>query len=155
NKRLYGQLSLPLRKICRESLLFLPGDSPSMFRWLLCFVLLSFSSTFAADNAAAQSLHKLFDSDWEYQMVHDPITASELGDYRFNDKWPDSSLAGTKELFRHAREALDQLHAIDRSQLSPEDQLNYDVFEYNTKDSVESEQYKWFLVRTNTFSGLQ
>ncbi|HSS95766.1 MAG TPA: DUF885 domain-containing protein, partial [Terriglobales bacterium] len=33
--------------------------------------------------------------------------------------------------------------------------MNYDIFEYNVKDSVESEQYKWDLVRTNTFSGIQ
>jgi len=46
---------------------------------------------------------------------------------------------------------LKELHAIDRSQLSPEDQLNYDVFEYNSKDFDESEQHKWYLVRTNTF----
>jgi len=126
-----------------------------MLRSTLCLLLGFCASAFAAENAATQSLHRLFDSDWDYQMEKDPVSASQLGDYRWNDKWPDNSLASQKELFQHARENLSQLHAIDRSQLSPEDQLNYDVFEYNNQDFAESEQYKWFLVRTNTFSGIQ
>jgi len=47
------------------------------------------------------------------------------------------------------------LHAIDRAQLSPEDQISYDVFEYNSNDYLEGEQYKWYLVRTDTFDGIQ
>ena len=59
------------------------------------------------------------------------------------------------ETFQHAREVLAQLHAIDRAHLTTEDQLNYDVFDYNTSDYLEGEQYKWYLVRTNTFDGIQ
>jgi uncharacterized protein (DUF885 family) len=78
-----------------------------------------------------------------------------LGDRRWNDQWGDTSLNSLREQFQHANQELKELHAIDRRQLSLEDQLNYDIFEYNTKDYVESEQYKWYLVRTNTFSGIQ
>jgi uncharacterized protein (DUF885 family) len=102
-----------------------------------------------------QSLHALFDRDWEYQMEKDPLTASQLGDRRWNDKWPDITLSSLREQFQHANEMLRHLHAIDRNQLSLEDQLNYDVFEYNTKDFADSEAFKWYLVRTNTFSGIQ
>jgi uncharacterized protein (DUF885 family) len=126
-----------------------------MRHWFLCVLVLICSSAFAAENAATQSLHQLFDRDWEFQMQHDPVTASQLGDYRFNDEWPDYSLAGWQELFQHAHEMLNRLQAIDRAKLSPEDQLNYDVFEFNNRDFAESEQYKWYLVRTNTFSGIQ
>jgi len=124
-------------------------------RLIGCFsFLLSFIAAQAADNST-QQLHSLFNRDWEYQMQHDPVSASELGDRRWNDQWPDVSLNSLREQFQHGRQELQELHAIDRGRLSPEDQLNYDVFEYNVKDYVESEQYKWFLVRTNTFSGIQ
>ena len=109
----------------------------------------------AADNAASQSLHQLFDREWEYQMAHDPVTASELGDRRWNDKWQDLSLNAVQETFLHSREVLAQLHAIDRTQLSPDDQVSYDVFDYNTNDYLEGEPFKWYLVRTNTFEGIQ
>jgi len=109
----------------------------------------------AADNAASHSLHQLLDREWEYQMAHDPVTASELGDRRWNDKWPDLSPNAVQETFVHSREVLAELHGIDRTQLSPDDQVSYDVFAYNTGDYLEGEPYKWYLVRTNTFDGIQ
>jgi uncharacterized protein (DUF885 family) len=121
--------------------------------WMVC--LLGCAASFAADNKAAGSLHQLFDQDWEYQMAHNPVRASLLGDRRWNDKWPDVSLPAIHEQYQHARDVLSQLHAIDRNQLSKEDQLNYDVFDYNQRDYAEGEQYKWYLVRTNTFNGIQ
>ena len=111
--------------------------------------------SYAADNAATQALHQLFDREWEYQMAHDPVTASQLGDRRWNDKWQDLSLKAVRETFQHAREVLAQLHTVDRAQLSGEDQVSYDVFDYNTSDYLQGEPYKWYLVRTNTFEGIQ
>jgi uncharacterized protein (DUF885 family) len=119
------------------------------------FLLALLASTLAFAADPTQSLHQLFDNEWEYQMAHNPIRASLLGDRRWNDKWPDVSLPATLQQYQHAQEVLKQLRAIDRTQLSPEDQLNYDVFDYNTTDFAEGERYKWYLVRTNTFSGIQ
>jgi uncharacterized protein (DUF885 family) len=109
----------------------------------------------SAETPLDRSLYQLFDREWEYRMAHHPVEASLLGDRRYNDKWQDVSLSAMQEEFRHARGVLNQLHAIDRGQLSPEDQLNYDVFDYNTSDFVAGEPFKWYLVRTNTFSGIQ
>ena len=88
-------------------------------------------------------------------MEQNPVRASLLGDRRWNDRWPDVRLETLREQFQHARDTLTNLHAIDRAKLSPQDQLSYDVFEYNLSDYIEGEQYKWFLIRTNTFSGIQ
>jgi len=123
----------------------------------LAFMLVTIWSTsvFAAENTARQSLHQLFDREWEYQMEHNPVRASLLGDRRWNDRWPDVSLSSMHEQFEHARGVLKQLHEIDRAQLSPDDQVSYDVFDYNVSDFAEGEQYKWYLVRTNTFNGIQ
>ena len=126
-----------------------------MFHLNRAFLLALLASTLAFAADPTHSLHQLFDNEWEYQMAHNPIRASLLGDRRWNDKWPDVSLPAMHEQYQHAHEALKQLHAIDRAQLSPEDQLNYDVFDYNTTDFAEGERYKWYLVRTNTFSGIQ
>jgi uncharacterized protein (DUF885 family) len=122
-------------------------------RFLFAFLLFT-SLAFSADTST-QALHALFDRDWEYQMEHDPVNASQLGDRRWNDKWPDVTLPSLQAQFQHGNATLRELHAIDRRRLSAEDQLNYDVFEYNTKDFVDSEPFKWYLVRTNTFSGIQ
>jgi uncharacterized protein (DUF885 family) len=109
----------------------------------------------AAETNAGTVLHQLFDSDWEYEMAHNPVRASLLGDRRWNDKWPDLSLRALHDQFQHAREVLNRLHAIDAKQLGKQDRLSYEVFDYNTRDFVEGEQYKWYLIRTNTFNGIQ
>lgn len=119
------------------------------------FASLSSLAQTAPANSVPQALHQLFDREWEFQMQHNPVRASLLGDRRWNDQWPDVSLAAQQQDFTHDREVLAELHAIDRSKLSPEDQLNYDVFDYNVSNDAEAEPYKWYLVRTNTFSGIQ
>jgi uncharacterized protein (DUF885 family) len=117
--------------------------------------LISTSAAASGSSAPAAALQQLFDREWDYQMSHNPIRASLLGDRRWNDKWPDESLTSLHDQFRHAREVLAELHAIPRVQLSPEDQLSYDVFDYINTDFADGEQYKWYLVRTGTFNGIQ
>jgi uncharacterized protein (DUF885 family) len=110
---------------------------------------------YAADSAATQALHQLFDGEWEYQMAHDPVTATQLGGRRWNDKWQDLSLIAVQESYQHAREVQGQLKAIDCTHLSSEEQVSYAVFNYNISDYLQGEQYKWYLFRTNTFEGIQ
>jgi uncharacterized protein (DUF885 family) len=124
-------------------------------RRLLLVVLLVAPALAQSASEAAQSLHQLFDREWEYQMAHNPVRASLLGDRRWNDSWPDVSLTTIHGEYRHARDVLDQLHTIARGQLSPQDQVSYDVFDYNVAEYAEGEPYKWYLVRTNTFNGIQ
>jgi len=121
--------------------------------WVLLAVLPALA--LAAENDATRALHDLFDRDWEYQMEQNPLWASSLGDRRWNDKWPDESLAAIHARYDHARQNLKELHSIDRAGLSREDQVSYDVFEFDQKDAIEAEQYHWDLVRTNTYSGIQ
>ena len=122
---------------------------------LILLLLLSSNVSAAAENAAATALDQLFDTEWEYQMAHNPVRASLLGDRRWNDKWPDLSLSAMHEQFQHAHRVLTQLRAINEKQLGAEDQLSYEVFNYNISDFIESEPYKWYLIRTNTFNGIQ
>ena len=75
------------------------------------------SDTPTAENPATSQLHQLFDQDWEYQMEHNPVRASLLGDRRWNDRWPDVRLESLHAQYQHARETLVSLHAIDRAKL--------------------------------------
>ncbi len=122
---------------------------------LFLMIVVPLCTSFTMDDTATQSLHRLFDQEWDYQMEHNPVRASLLGDRRWNDKWQDLSLAAMQEQYAHARDVLKELKTIDRGRLSAEDQLSYDVFAFNTQDFADGEQYKWYLVRTNTFSGIQ
>ena len=104
---------------------------------------------------AAQRLHTLFDEEWEYVMRENPTFASSLGDRRYNDRWEDASLAAIERRHQHRIETLARLHKIDRAQLSPADQLNYDLFKKEYETDIEGYKYRWYLVPLNQRGGIQ
>lgn len=109
----------------------------------------------AQDAATTKALHDLFDREWEYQLEQNPVRASQLGNRRWNDRWPDLSLEAFKKDHEHDRATLDQLAKIDRSKLSPKDQLNYDLFKKGYETSIEEFKFQWYLAPLNQRGGIQ
>jgi uncharacterized protein (DUF885 family) len=106
-------------------------------------------------NAATRALHDLFAAEWDYDMQQAPERASALGDRRWNDRWPDDSLAAFARRNQHNQEVLAQMARIDRASLSPADQLNYDLFRKGFQESVEGYKFHGFLLRLNQREGIQ
>ncbi len=106
-------------------------------------------------NHATQELNSLFASEWDYQMEQHPTRASSLGDRRWNDRWDDLSLGAIKGRNDHAVGLLHRLEAIDRTQLSARDQINYDLFKKDYESRVEEYPYRWYLVPLNQRGGIQ
>src|SRR5262249_22697965 len=79
-------------------------------------------------NPTSNALHDLFAPDWDYDMQQRPDQPSNLGARRWNDRWTDESLEAHARRLLHNQEVLVRLAKIDRSALSPSDQLNYDLF---------------------------
>ena len=77
---------------------------------------------------ASSDFTTLLDEHWEWRMANSPVMASRLGDRRYNDQWPDDSLVAIEERHVATREFLTRVYAIDRDNLSTEDQLNYELF---------------------------
>jgi uncharacterized protein (DUF885 family) len=96
------------------------------------------ASPLAASADAVAELHALFDREWERDLADDPLSATYLGDPRYNDRLPDISPAA--EAARNAADAkvLDDLARIPRERLSPAEQLNYDLFrhQYETRKAA-------------------
>jgi uncharacterized protein (DUF885 family) len=96
------------------------------------------ASPLAASADAVAELHALFDREWERDLADDPLSATDLGDPRYNDRLPDISPAA--EAARNAADAkvLDDLARIPRERLSPAEQLNYDLFrhQYETRKAA-------------------
>src|SRR5688572_28672944 len=92
----------------------------------------------AASADAVADLHALFDREWERHLVDNPLSATYLGDPRYNDRLPDISQAA--EAARNAADAavLDDLARIPRERLPLAEQLNYDLFrhEYETRKAA-------------------
>ncbi len=118
------------------------------------FTILS-SVSFAQDANTTKALHALFDREWQYDLQENPTRASQLGDRRWNDRWPDRSLAAIQRRHDHDVQVLKELGQIDRSKLSAADQLNYDLFKKDYETDIEEHQYRWYLVPLNQRGGIQ
>jgi uncharacterized protein (DUF885 family) len=138
-----------MRPICRSlfaflfaTIFFLMAGTPQLARR-------------AQPNAATTMLYSLFDQEWEYAMRESPTSASSLGDRRYNDRWDDVSLAAIERRHAHDAEVLERMKTIDRAQLSPADQLNYDLFKKDYDTSLQAHKYRWYLVPLNQRGGIQ
>ncbi len=104
---------------------------------------------------AADTLHQMFASEWDYWMEQYPTWASSLGDRRWNDRWEDRSLEAIEKRYRHNIEVLARLNAIDRESLSASDRLNFDLFLRDYQIEIEGHAYRRDLIPLNQLGGVQ
>ncbi|MCA8996104.1 MAG: DUF885 family protein, partial [Planctomycetaceae bacterium] len=100
-------------------------------------------------------LHALFEREWDRTMRESPTWASSLGDRRFNREWPDLSLEAIAQSHELDQAVLEDLHQIDFDQLSPEDKINFRLFERKYQQQVEGYEFGWHLVPLNQRGGIQ
>ena len=91
----------------------------------------------AAQQSAHDRLFQLFKDSDEASLKRNPLQALFRGDYRYADRlgdlFSDAHYQGEKAAAEHDLAALG---AIPRGELSQDDQLAYDVFQYQTKDTL-------------------
>lgn len=109
----------------------------------------------AEEADAKRRLAALLESDWEWTLRESPTFASHLGDKRYNDRWPDASLAGVARRHRHRQEVLAALDAIDPRELSPADRLTLRLYRRELAEQVEFHPFGWHLVPLDQRSGIQ
>jgi uncharacterized protein (DUF885 family) len=100
----------------------------------------------AAEPAASEQFANLLDEAWEFRLREQPLFATTTGDHRYDDKLPSVSLADETRRNAAERDFLARLKAIDRAALSTADQLNYDIFGRNLRDSVQEHEFQTFLM---------
>jgi uncharacterized protein (DUF885 family) len=82
-------------------------------------------------------LFALFAASDEAELQRNPLEALQRGDLRYADRIGDSFGDAHYDAERTAgHKDLDALHAIDRAKLDATDKLAYDVFEWQTKNSL-------------------
>ena len=106
-------------------------------------------------NEATKRLHELFAAEWDYTLERNPTWASTLGDRRWNDRWEDASLEAIRADHERDLQVMKQLAAIDRTALSRQDQLNYDLFANRYQLHLEEYPYHWYLAPLNQRGGIQ
>src|SRR5262245_22916649 len=127
---------------------------------LICFlalplVLVSCFVLRGEDAAVTKRFQELLASEWEYGLRESPTFASHLGDRRYNDRWPDVSLAAIERRHEHQKQVLAQVDQIDATQLSSADRLNYRLFRKEVAEGIESYPFHWHLVPLDHRGGIQ
>lgn len=129
---------------------------PHLFRrrWLVALLLLALAPPISAwAETPSQQLQQLFDDAWEAQLQDNPLFATFAGDHRFNDRLPDVSLSAQAREAERDREFLKRLEAIPRDQLTPAEQLNYDIFARLRRDGIAEFEFESHLTPITGRSG--
>ena len=105
------------------------------------------------DSAAAMSA--LFDEYFERSLELDPISATSIGDYRFNDRLANS-IGPEHRAATHAlnTEFLGRLLEIDPAGLSGNDRISYELFKHERELEIEAERFPGHLQPVNQFRSM-
>ena len=127
--------------------------------WFFLIVLLSIRS-FAqtpqvkplADRLAAQNA--LFDEQYESDLRNFPERATAFGDYRYNDKLADYSLAATAQRHKTDMDFLKRLQAIATTGFSDQDQLSHDLLVRVLEQRIADYNLKEYEMPVNQQNGI-
>jgi uncharacterized protein (DUF885 family) len=121
---------------------------------LFCLLLLlttgiDVQSLFAADTSNKE-LRDLVESYFEETLKLNPLMATEIGDLRYNDQFPNSiGPEHRKKEEQLEREYLKKIQAFDSSGLNPQDQITYDSFKTDREQEVKGFQFPRHLMPIN------
>ena len=125
------------------------------FDWRLIPVLMGICFGFAADSRAQdrrasktgeQLVNRLMQESWEFDLRENPLYATSVGDHRFNDRLPNSSLADIERQTDFKKAILKRLKDIAREELSRESQINYDIFARLLSDELSEHEFQTHLM---------
>ena len=107
------------------------------------------------EKSESEKFHELLSEQWEKGIVRNPERASSLGDNRFNDKLNDTSYETILKRQGETRELQETVKKIDRSKLSEDDQLNYDLYFQGIEKQIEGFQFLSYLIPIDQMGGIQ
>ena len=120
---------------------------------ILAAGLLSAPVLAAYETAEAKRLHGLFDKEWEARLKVDPFLATSVGRNEYNDQLPSADVADFQRWIDATKGFLTELKAIDRSRLSADDQVNYDIFRRQLENRVIDFELQDYQMPFNADSG--
>jgi uncharacterized protein (DUF885 family) len=105
--------------------------------------------------ARRQALKSALADEWEYELRESPEAASTFGDYRYNDKWSDISLAHVPQRRKDAKAFLERFEAIDTTGFPEQEQISKQLIVEKYKETLEDIDFKNYLQPVDQFNGIQ
>jgi len=99
-------------------------------------------------------LKQLLADEWEYELRESPELATSIGDYRYNDRWSDGSLAHVQQQKQDLVEWLAKFQSIDSAGLDEQEKLSLQLMVRNLKERLEGIELKTYEMPVDQFNGL-
>jgi len=100
-----------------------------------------------------KELKQFIADEWEYKMRESPESATVFGDYRYNDRWSDNSLAHIQQQKKDIANWLARFNAIDTFGFPEQEKLNQSLMVRNLKENLEGTELKTYEMPINQFFG--
>jgi uncharacterized protein (DUF885 family) len=113
------------------------------------------SADTASLEARRKQLNQLIADEWEYEMRESPESATIVGDYRYNDKWSDGSLAYVPRQRAELQKWLSLFEAVDTADFPEQEKLSRVLMVRGLKERIEAIDLKLYLMPVDQFSGIQ
>lgn len=111
------------------------------------------ASRTAGIDARRQKLKDLIAEEWEYEMRESPLSATEYGDYRYNDKLDDFSAAEQLRFGATLKRFLARLRAIDTTGFPEQEQLNKTLLARKMENDISNIELKNYEMPLDQFNG--
>jgi uncharacterized protein (DUF885 family) len=102
-----------------------------------------------------RNLNQLLADEWEYELRESPELATLIGDYRYNDRWSDASLAHVQRQKQDLEQWVTRFTAIDTTGFPEQEKLNQVLMLRNLKERIEAIDLKTFEMPVDQQDGAQ
>jgi len=101
-----------------------------------------------------KALNDLLAEQWQYQLKESPEFATILGDYRYNDRFSDITIAHALQQKKDAQAFLARFKAIDTSGFDEQDRLNQQLMVRQLENGIRGTDLKLYEMPVDQFNGI-
>lgn len=106
-------------------------------------------------DARRKQLKQLISEEWQYELRESPEFATVLGDYRYNDRWSDYSLAHAATQKQDEQKWLTRFEGIDTSGFPEQETLNQSLMLLNLQNRIRAIDLKTYEMPVDQLNGPQ
>lgn len=129
---------------------------------VLCLMVLTIISMVASSRAndkasldeRRRKFNQLLADEWDYEMREAPEFATVVGDYRYNDRWSNLSLAHVAQQTQDLENWLSRFAAVNTANFPEQDKLSQLIMVQGLRLRIEGNRLKTFEMPIDQFFGI-
>lgn len=103
----------------------------------------------------AAAFDRLLDAQWQYTLRNSPELATSIGDYRYNDRWTDYSLAHIRASVSDLTRFLKKFQAFDPASLDEQRRISRAMMIQQLEDDLEGIRLRTYEMPIDQMNGVQ